>query len=224
MTADAKAIWVAYYNDHAREQADLSGDLAAAWSKLEEVAARLALVVHYSRWAAGDVADEYQLDAASMTAGITLANWFKGEARRVYAMFNESDADRTERQLSEWVERKGGCVTVRDVQQGCRWLKQPGAAEAALERLVAARRGSWRRPETTASGGRPTRVFVLSKPSTVHETPTTDTASGGSVDVDTVDAAEGQAASEPEPFPFGFNNPDDPNGDRLFPNPRGLPD
>ena len=42
LTADAKVAWRAYYDAHAREQADLSGDLSAAWSKLEEYPARLA--------------------------------------------------------------------------------------------------------------------------------------------------------------------------------------
>lgn len=49
--------------------------MAAAWSKLEEYAARLALVVYFTRWAAGDVADETRLDVASMNAGVTLAKW-----------------------------------------------------------------------------------------------------------------------------------------------------
>jgi len=39
-------MYVDYYHEHAAEQKDLSGDLSAAWSKLEEIAARLALVLH----------------------------------------------------------------------------------------------------------------------------------------------------------------------------------
>ena len=161
LSDEAKAAWIAYYNAHAAEQADLTGDMASAWSKLEEYAARLALVVHYVRWAAGDVIHETQLDVASMTAGIRLAAWFKHEARRVYAMLGESDAERARRRLVEWIERKGGTVTVREVQMGCRWLRGPGAAEAALEELVKAGRGTWRDVPTTAKGGRPARVFVL---------------------------------------------------------------
>ena len=51
---DGKVAWVRFYNEHATEQAELSGGLSAAWSKLEGYAARLALVVHLTRWAAGD--------------------------------------------------------------------------------------------------------------------------------------------------------------------------
>src|SRR5262249_21514412 len=132
LSADATTAWKAYYNAHAVEQADLAGDLAAAWSKLEEYAARLALVLHFTRWAAGDanLTKPDLVDGVSMSAGITLAQWFKHEARRVYAMLDGSDAERDQRRLMEWIGRKGGTVTAREVQQGCRWLKEPGAAEA----------------------------------------------------------------------------------------------
>ena len=120
LTTEAKAAWTAYYNQHAEEQSDLSGDLSAAWSKLEEYAARLALVVHFARWAADDptLQSPDAVDAASMKAGIDLAGWFKAEARRVYALLGETDDDRDRRRLVEWIERKGGSVTAREVQQG----------------------------------------------------------------------------------------------------------
>src|SRR5262249_45606816 len=104
-----------------------------------------------------------------------------------------------------------------------RWLKEAGAAEAALSELAKAGRGSWREAPTTAKGGRPSRVFSLSTPSTVYETPTTHVEEGGSVDVDIADAGEALPA-DPTDFQFGFNNPDDPDGHRLFPDSRALPD
>ncbi|MDY3561967.1 DUF3987 domain-containing protein [Gemmata sp. JC673] len=224
----AKSAWTAYYDAHAAEQADLTGDLSAAWSKLEEYAARLALVVHFVRWAAHDpkLANAEIVDAESMAAGITLAGWFKHEARRVYALLSESEADRDRRRLVEWVERRGGRTTAREAQQGCRWLSKAGTAEAALEELVKLGRGSWLPPQTTEKGGRPKRVFTLPTPLPVYESSSTHVEDVGSVDVDTVDEAETHATSETELFPFGANNPDDPDGDRLFPNPstRGLPD
>lgn len=167
LTPEAKAAWIAYFEAHALEQADLTGDLSAAWSKLEEYAARLALVVHYTRWAAGDVSDELSLDADSMKAGIVLATWFKGEARRVYAMLGDSEGERDRHRLIAWISRKGGAVTVREVQQGCRWLKETGSAEAALEGLVKVGKGSWE-PSPRGQRGQPTRRFKLSTPTTVY--------------------------------------------------------
>jgi hypothetical protein len=189
LSGDAQAAWIAYYNAHAIEQADLAGDMAAAWSKLEEYAARLALVVHFVRWAAGDVADETRLDVASMNAGIMLANWFKHEARRVYAMLDESDAERDQRRLVEWIDRKGGTVTAREVQRGCRWLREPGQAEAALEKLVKAGLGRWEQ-STAGQRGQPTRRFKLSTLSTVDGNTTFHEKNRNTVDVDTVDAPD----------------------------------
>lgn len=172
LSSDAKTAWKAYYNAHNIEQADLTGDMAAAWSKLEEYAARLALVIHFTRWAANDpnLADADILDASSMNAGIALAKWFKHEALRVYAMLDESDTERDERRLLDWLGRMGGPVTAREVQQGCRWLKDPGAAETALDELAKAGRGAWQNSPPTAKGGRPARVFVPSTASHVYET------------------------------------------------------
>jgi hypothetical protein len=161
LSHEAKATWVAFYDEHAAELADLSGDLASAWSKLEETAARLGLIVHFVRWAAGDVADEARLGPESMNAGITLAKWFKHETRRVYIMLSETDTERDQRRLVEWIGRKGGTVTAREVRQGCRWLKKPGAAETALEELVKAGCGSWEQ-SPPGQRGQPTRRFTLS--------------------------------------------------------------
>jgi len=207
LSPEAKAAWMSYYNAHNVEQADLTGDMAAAWSKLEEYAARLALVVHYIRWAAADVSEELRLDVASMKAGIAFVTWFKHEARRVYAMLGETDIERNQRRLVEWITQKGGKVTAREAQQGCRWLKVAGVAEAALEKLAKVGRGCWRESVTFCKGGRPSRLFVLNATLPVYETPEKLEANEGSVDVDTVDDSE-------ERLP----------GDRLFPDQRGLPD
>jgi hypothetical protein len=197
LSGEAKTEWKAYYNDHAIEQVDLTGDLAAAWSKLEEYAARFALVLHFVRWAANDpsLTKPDIIDVISMNAGIALTRWFKHEAKRVYAMLDESDAEGDDRRLVDWISNRGGSVTAREVRQGCRWLKKAGAAETALEELVKAGRGSWRDVPTTAKGGRPARTFVLSTPSPVYETPAKPEETDGFVDVDSVDAPEDVTAA-----------------------------
>lgn|GEM_PF-6363501 len=51
MTPKAKALFIEFYNAHnAQQQAGEGGDLAAAWSKLEGYAARLALIIHCVRF------------------------------------------------------------------------------------------------------------------------------------------------------------------------------
>ena len=173
LTPEARDVFVSFYDRHNAEQIETQGEIAAAFSKLEEYAARLALIVHCARWAACDptLASFDAVDAASMEAGVTLAEWFKREAVRVYGQISESDGDGKRRKLVEWVERKGKPVTARDVYTGCRrWISDSTAAEAALADLVQAGYGVW---EMTRKGqsGRPTRRFRLISESPVSETP-----------------------------------------------------
>jgi hypothetical protein len=163
---EAKRLWIEFYDAHNAETAEHVGDLAAAWSKLEEITARLALLIHEVRIAANvsDVPDPDRIDADTMAAAIRLIDWFKHETKRVYAILAESDADRALRRdrdrLVRWIERYGGETTARDAQTNCRWLKRPGAAEAALDELVKAGAGIWI-PTPPGTPGKPTRRFLL---------------------------------------------------------------
>ncbi|MBX3391638.1 MAG: DUF3987 domain-containing protein [Phycisphaeraceae bacterium] len=189
---DGKAAWVRFYNEHATEQAELSGDLSAAWSKLEGYAARLALVIHLTRWAAGDATlrDPARVDEASIAAGVVLARWFGDEARRVYTILSESDDDRETRRLVEWIERKGGAVTVRDLTHGIRAYRgDPDAAERALSALVEAGIGRWEAEAHGPRGGRPAQRFRLVSTVTVTETPANAGKDVGYGDGDTGDTA-----------------------------------
>ena len=79
--------------------------------------------------------------------GIKLTRWFGSEAKRVYAMLSEDEKHREQRQLIEWIDRKGGSVTAREVQQGHRRYKTAQDAEAALEELAAGGLGHWESSE-----------------------------------------------------------------------------
>lgn len=144
----------------------MSGDIAAAWSKLEGYAARLALVVHLIRVAAGDPdADAEAIDEKSVAAGVTLSRWFGNEASRLYELIGgkgESAEARELRQLVSLVREKGGRITVRDLMRASRRYR-PGAkiAESALQMLVQRGVGRW---EIQKTGGRERRDFVLNEP------------------------------------------------------------
>jgi hypothetical protein len=190
LSKEAHEEWKAYYDAHAQEQVDLTGDLSAAWSKLEEYAARLALVVHLVRWAADDptLESEHVVDVDSVRAGVAMTQWFKHEVRRVYALLCETDEERDERRLVEWIDRKGGAVTAREVHMGCRWLREAGLAEAALNTLVQSGQGTWE-PSPRGARGQPTRRFRLATASTVKGNRPVPDEKTNTVDVDDADAA-----------------------------------
>jgi len=163
-TPEGRREWIAFYNSHAKEQLELTGDLSAAWSKLEGGAARLALVVHLTRWAAGDptLADPDLVDAESIAAGVRLSRWFGYETRRVYAMLEESEEDGERRRLVELIQRKGGSVTPRDLMRSTRKYLTAADAESALAELVKAGIGTWQEDTHGGGRGRPVRRFNLS--------------------------------------------------------------
>lgn len=166
LSAAAKAVWVSWHDEHSQQTISQNGDLAAAWSKLKEVAARIALILHEVEVVTGlhDQPDEVSL--ATIEAAIRLTEWHKAETVRVYQRLAETDEETETRQQEErllaFIDRRGGSVTVRDVVTGCRYVKTSEEAEVALMRLAAAGVGSWQPKPAGPEGGRPTRVFVLS--------------------------------------------------------------
>jgi hypothetical protein len=198
MTPEAMNAYIAFCNAHGQQQMDTSGDLAAAWSKLEETPARLALVIHFIRWAAHDktLASAGIIDAMSMRVAIVLTEWFKNETRRIYAMLDEGDEGHDQRRLLEWLQARGGEATAREVARGCSWLKKAGQAEAALEELKAAGLGKW---EVRQHGGpgRQATVFVLA--SRLATSTTTDATPSTPATIDTIarNTAENAIVSAP---------------------------
>jgi hypothetical protein len=182
LDGDAKLTWISHYDQWATVQHEADGHLKATFAKLEGGALRFAGLHHIcSRLDQANGDDQGPLKNDSMIAGITLARWFAYEAERVLTMLDECVDERDLRRLIDWIERNGGIVTAREVQQGCRWLRRPGTAEEALEVLVAARHGTW---ESSPPGqrGQPTRRFRLT---TVNGIVTSQGENANTVDVDT---------------------------------------
>jgi heme-degrading monooxygenase HmoA len=198
LTADAKKSYVEWHDRHAEEAVEKSDDEKAAWSKLRETVARLALVIHEVRLAAGDAVDPDFVDAASVARAIRLVEWQKYETRRVYALLAESEVERATRladdRLAAFVIAHGGSVAVRDVIAGVRSIRDADAATDALQRLVDAGRGFWCDKPTTDEGGRPGRLFVLIGQATSAQPPKLP-ALQGCADADAGRRAERQAVA-----------------------------
>ena len=173
LSYEAKKAWVEFHDLHAEELAELAGDLAAAWSKLRDTAARIALILH--------------------------VEWLKYETIRVYRILGESEVDRSARQADEklvsWLRRRGGSATARDVVTGCRWIETSDEAKAALDRLEAAGAGHWEDRPAGERGGKPTRMFTLTA-APLSAIPRETRAREGIADADTADAGAAKASGE----------------------------
>ncbi len=166
LSEDGKTAWIEFYNAHAQEQAELSGDLSAVWSKLEGYAARFALVIHLVSQASGDfhIDTRDPIGADSVLAGVALSRWFGNEARRVYAFLSETGEERDNRRLVELIQRKEGSVGSVSVRDWQRMRSHPTAdvARTELDNLVKSGLGQWKNQSPGPQGGRPSDVFQLS--------------------------------------------------------------
>lgn len=190
LTAEAQRAWITFVNEHGEEQFRHTGDEAAAFSKLEAYAARLALVVHCTRCVAGDPTLERPdvVDRASIDVGVRISRWCVQETLRIYRMHGEDDKTRALRPHIELIERHGGSISLRDWQR-LRSHRRARDAEAELNSLVAAEVGDWKNIPPGPRGGRPSRHFVLrshkggprQNPGETADSPGSGPAGGGSV-------------------------------------------
>lgn len=189
---NAMALWVKWYNEHNQEQVNLSGDEAAAWSKLEETPARLALILHYVKWSAGEVKDSQadKVEVETLEQAIELTRWFAHESRRVYGMLAQAPEDAERKRLIDWIRSKGGKVTVRDLQRSMRRYTKKDEAELALHGLIDDGLGRWQLVEAGAEGGRPKTMFILADSADCRHNPEKPCISRGSVSVGSVSDPE----------------------------------
>jgi DNA polymerase I-like protein with 3'-5' exonuclease and polymerase domains len=161
LTACGRQEWKRFTEDHARQRnADAFPDhLAGPWSKLRGYCGRLALVVHYLRWAGGELEDpDAGVDGESMARAAKLVAYFKSHARKVYAVMDGDPRVSDARKILRWVLAhrprrfqkrdayqglKGTFKTVEDLEPGLAVLVQHG-----LLRLEApsTREGPGRKP------------------------------------------------------------------------------
>jgi hypothetical protein len=109
LSDEAREACIAFYNDCGEAARDSDEREAAAWSKLTGYAARFALlgqVLHDKR--------AEKITGEIMRAACDLARWSGNEAMRVYRQFSETKEEREQRELVEFVQRRGGEVTVRE--------------------------------------------------------------------------------------------------------------
>ena len=158
LAPQARAAWGEWSAAHARQTEAESGDReAAALAKLEAYAARLALVFALVDDPAADC-----VSADALARGTSLADWFGGEAARVYSRLSENVAQREAGGLVEWIQRQGGTATVRTLTRGPqKYRDDPEAARSALDELAAAGLGRWTYPAPGPAGGRPVALFEL---------------------------------------------------------------
>ena len=161
-TTSGKVAFVDWCRFHQSVQDDTFGAVRAAYAKLKSIPARVGLVFHLVRRAAGDrtLEDQDRVDAASVQAGREVAEFFRNEIDRLYSTFGTGRLDANTRKVLQLVEAAGGEITPRTLSQKNRQFRPVETAEAILDELVQDGRGVWRR-DKPPNGGHVSKVFVL---------------------------------------------------------------
>jgi hypothetical protein len=124
LTADGRTAWQAFTRGHAAEMNadDFPECLRGPWSKLRGYCGRLALIVHYLRWACGEVAgDKSDVDGESVGRAAALVGYFKAHAKKVYAVLDADPRAAAARKLLRWIGQGGrGTFTKRDAYRALR--------------------------------------------------------------------------------------------------------
>jgi hypothetical protein len=164
MSPAARTLYSQFINRLGQEQWDVDELLAPWYAQLMSHVARLALVMHLTRFAHGDQVDRMVCDEASMQAGITLARWFAQEARRVVAVFTMGHEDQEQSRIIQWVHGRGGLATSRDLcRSNGRRYPTDDSARQALDRLVEKGLGVWVDFPAGKNGGPPYQAFSLGR-------------------------------------------------------------
>jgi hypothetical protein len=160
LTPDAQLIFADFYDRNGIQQFEAADDdEAAALAKLESYSLRFALVFAL-------VADPLTIEISkdAMRRGVALAEAFAHEAGRIYGHLGD-DVETTElRDLIEWIQRKGGQVSARDLARGPRQYRGDiSKAEQALAGLQDAGFGVIQERANDGRGGWTTMVFRLTR-------------------------------------------------------------
>ena len=152
----ARALFKDYVNKTGREQSAMQGHLASQWSKLEEIPARLAIILHCVQQVTTGVVDYWTIDGPTMQAAINLGEWFKNETLRIGRILVEPEVIREARHLAMWIQAQGGRITARNLCKLRRDIVSSEDAELKLMKLVELEFGTWQ-------GVHKSREFLLNQ-------------------------------------------------------------
>jgi hypothetical protein len=158
----ARALFKAYVNETGREQSAMHGHLASQWSKLEEIPARLAIILHCVQQVTASVDDYWTISGPTMQAAINLGEWFKNETLRIGRILVEPEVIREARHLAMWIQAQGGRITARNLCKLRRDIVSSEDAELKLMKLVELEFGTWQ-------GIHKSREFVLNQQNVVGD-------------------------------------------------------
>jgi DNA polymerase-1 len=143
LSAEGRQEWKRFTERHAAElnTEDFPGHLRGPWAKMRGYCGRLALLIHFLRWACGEFEnDKADVDGESVRRATRLIDYFKSHARKVYSAMEADHRTRAARRVLAWVLREKRSEFKRweafsDLKSDTRFLT-PDSLDKPLELLV----------------------------------------------------------------------------------------
>ena len=133
----AKEVWIAWYNANVQESRDLGYETSelSVDGKLEDFAARIALILHLLTLASDPTIDPNgtipPLSVASMEGMIAFWRYFRSHHRRARWQMSGGIENKDARHVLDWIRRHGHLsFSKKEITDHLRWLNlRPGGAE-----------------------------------------------------------------------------------------------
>jgi len=141
-----------------------------------------------------------------MQEACSLSRWFGAEAVRIYAELSETTLQREQRKLREFIERRGGTVSVRELMQ-FHWPLRDQRDEAERQLGVLVKNGFGKWIDDKGSRGPAARKFQMFGASTSTSFGKIRGENEKPVDVDVGSSRKITPASPPDAEPAGVSVP-----------------
>jgi hypothetical protein len=164
LTPESEMMFIDIANQYAREKTGCHPDLKSYWSKTPGRIARIALLHHLVRCAAGENIHPCQIDTHSMQSAITIGRWYANEASRVYTLLgcgSETGEARERREILDVLRELGGTASISEITVKLSKFRGEEGREK-LEKILRQEVSKGRmKSETVNTGGKPKVVFTL---------------------------------------------------------------
>ena len=209
LSKSASKLFIEFYNANADERAAMASETQKAfWPKLTGYAARIALVFHIAKWVEGSTTERLVLDGTTMEEAIRLTQWFKRESLRIVETVRGEAAqvDLEAAGVIEAIKRKGGEITVRELQRcHSRYMEHDGAkrAEEKLRELVS--KGKLKTTWVQGERGPGKEIFIITEDTDIDRFPRSTGKNHKPVNVNELSCSKtdfSQPVSSKEPQPL----------------------
>ena len=118
LDSNSRIFWEGYFNDICEEKSalDFPENLRGPWSKLPSQLARIALIIHYTKFVTGETTSE-NVDFYSLNNAAIIIEYFKSHIRKVYSQLMIDAVDGRNNKIVSWVKNnKKNSITIREAQ------------------------------------------------------------------------------------------------------------